>query len=86
MSGNSAAEAEYWKRRNNELRAELMVRNAEIVNLTKKLEIEVVKNAFLKAANAGKDAKIAQLTNYIAKAVPPSVGGTPLEQAPDYYY
>jgi len=86
MSGISAVEIEYWKRRNADLKAQLMVRDAEIADLTKKLETEVVKNAFLKAANAGKEARIESLANYIAKAIPPSVGGTPLEQAPDYYY
>ena len=62
-----------------------MVRDAEISSLKHLLETQSVQIAFLKAANAGKDAKIAQLNNYIAKTVPPSVGGTPLE-VPDYYY
>ena len=86
MSGNSAAELQYWKRRTSELKAEAMVRSAEMDNLKKMLETQSVQIVFLKTSNAGKDAKIAQLNNYIAKAVPPSVGGTPLEEAPDYYY
>ena len=86
MSGNAPAEIEYWKRRISELKAELMVRSAEMDNLIKMTETQSVQIAFLKAANACKDAKIAQLNNYIAKAVPPSVGGTPLDEVPDYFY
>ena len=86
MSSNSAVEIAYWKRRVNELSVELIVKNREMADLTKKLETEVVKNAFLKAANAGRESKIAELNNYILKGFPPSVGETPLEQAPDYFY